>query len=302
MIPSSHERIEIEGSVLEVRAMTTLDEGIELVELQREIWGYGLPNADFPYPARALFALSKSGGHVAVAYENSKPVAFSLAWIGRQTHSGPTYLHSQLLGVLRRYRHRGIGYHLKLVQRDFALQSGIDLIRWTFDPLRSTNANLNIGKLGAVVQLYAPDYYGRIDGQFGRGLASDRVWAEWHVGSPRVDKHVNQPLAAMQHIPSHARVTRVVENSSGYRCLAEYRLELTEQKLLMEIPADFDGLCQVDFRLATRWQQEVRGILQHYLDRGYKVSGFLTLATTPRRVFYVLDHSSLPCLLDAGLA
>ncbi|MFL7871947.1 MAG: hypothetical protein AB8I58_24170, partial [Anaerolineales bacterium] len=45
-------------------------------------WGYGSKGFDSVYPARALFALSESGGFISGAYIRDKLVAFSAAWIG----------------------------------------------------------------------------------------------------------------------------------------------------------------------------------------------------------------------------
>ena len=42
-----------------------------------------------------------------------------------------------------------------------ALQRGIRLIEWTFDPLESRNAYLNIEKLGVIVRRYYLNHYGR---------------------------------------------------------------------------------------------------------------------------------------------
>jgi predicted GNAT superfamily acetyltransferase len=78
-----------------------------------------------------------------------------------------------------------LGSRLKWYQRDWCLAHGIDLVRWTFDPLRGLNASLNIGTLGAIVRSYFPDYYGDMQG-INAGLPSDRLLAEWRLGSAPV--------------------------------------------------------------------------------------------------------------------
>jgi predicted GNAT superfamily acetyltransferase len=47
------------------------------------------------------------------------------------------------------------------------------------------NANLNIGRLGAVSSTYHVDFYGEMAG-INAGVPSDRLLAEWHVVSERV--------------------------------------------------------------------------------------------------------------------
>ena len=55
-----------------------------------------------------------------------------------------------MAGVREAYRNQGLGRQLKLFQRDEALQRGITLIEWTFDPMELKNAFLNIERLGAI--------------------------------------------------------------------------------------------------------------------------------------------------------
>ena len=49
---------------------------------------------------------------------------------------------------------------LKLRQREDALQRGIELIEWTFDPLEMKNAFFNMERLGAIVRRYVENQYG----------------------------------------------------------------------------------------------------------------------------------------------
>ena len=58
------------------------------------------------------------------------------------------------------YQSRGLGYQLKLLQRERALSAGLDLVQWTYDPLQAMNAHLNFAKLGVVVEEYAVNIYG----------------------------------------------------------------------------------------------------------------------------------------------
>jgi predicted GNAT superfamily acetyltransferase len=70
---------------------------------------------------------------------------------------------------------------LKLEQRASALERGITLIQWTFDPLQAKNAYLNIEKLGVIVRRYEVEVYGPPSlGQ------TDRLIAEWWLDKPRL--------------------------------------------------------------------------------------------------------------------
>src|SRR5205823_11777737 len=89
-------------------------------------------------------------------------------------------------GVSAKYRDRGVGRMLKLFQRDEALGRGIRLIEWTFDPLELKNAHFNLNRLGAICRHYIPNLYGVTTSPLHRGMATDRLVAEWHLDSPRV--------------------------------------------------------------------------------------------------------------------
>src|SRR6266571_1490061 len=89
--------------------------------------------------------------------------------------------YSQMLAVAKEYWNGGIGFRLKLAQRDQARQRGIRLIEWTFDPLESKNAHLNVAKLGVIVRRYYVNLHGVTTSRLQQGLESDRVIAEWWI-------------------------------------------------------------------------------------------------------------------------
>ena len=100
---------------------------------------------------------------------------------------GRVVYHSHLAAVLEDLRHRDIGFRMKLAQRQHAIDAGVPLIIWTFDPLQSRNAHLNINKLGAIIRRYEVNYYSEgLSSVFDPNVPSDRVFAEWWVSSPHV--------------------------------------------------------------------------------------------------------------------
>ena len=69
---------------------------------------------------------------------------------------------SHMARRLPEYQSRGLGFQLKLLQRERALACGLDLVQWTYDPLQAMNAHLNFAKLGVVVEEYAVNIYGDV--------------------------------------------------------------------------------------------------------------------------------------------
>ncbi len=289
--------IEVCSIQIELRKLKSVTEMQELVKLQTEIWGYGRSGADYPYPARALLALSESGGLVTAAFLDGLAIGFSIAWIGIESVSRRYFLHSQLVGVDARYRHLGIGYHLKLYQRDFSIHLGLDRLKWTFDPLRSANANLNIRKLGAVIRSYFPHYYGDVQSNFSQGMATDRVLADWYVNSKRVLQRLNSTVPTFSKIPPIFQVTEVEQQTTNLSRLVRYQKNVMEEELLIEVPSDFEAISKQDQALASDWQVKVRDIFLHYLSLGYTASDFLVIQGIPRRGFYLLRKSPLKDIL-----
>src|SRR5262249_3011944 len=164
-----------------IRPIIELVELQKCVELQREAWGL----ADIEViPVRMLVTQNRVGGLVLGAFENEQLVGFLNAMPG--VRDGMPYWYSQMLAVRNPNRNRGIGSDLKLAQRDHARQRGIHLIEWTFDPLESKNAYLNVVKLGVIVRRYYVNLYGATASQMQQGLESDRVIAEWWIDRPRI--------------------------------------------------------------------------------------------------------------------
>jgi predicted GNAT superfamily acetyltransferase len=169
-------------AVIDIRRLTQLEEFAEVVRLQEAIWGFDPTDL---LPMRFQVVLSKVGGHVFGAYDGTRMVGFCFAMPGIKPGPKP-YLHSHMLGVLDEYRDAGIGRRLKLRQREDAIERGIELIEWTFDPLELRNAFFNIERLGAIVRRYALNVYGITASPLHTGLPTDRCYAEWWIGSERV--------------------------------------------------------------------------------------------------------------------
>jgi len=170
-----------------IRKCEAMDEFHECVRLQREVWG----EADLEVEPVTLFIVaSQTGGQVIGAFDGDRMVGFTLALAA--VRHGSAYLHSHMTGVLSKYRDRGVGRMLKLFQREEALGRDIRLIEWTFDPLEDRNAHFNLNRLGAICRKYIPNLYGVTTSPLHRGLATDRLLAEWVLDSPRVITAVSQ--------------------------------------------------------------------------------------------------------------
>ena len=228
------------------------------VRLQIEIWGYDLRDT---VPTRELVVVRRIGGQIVGAFDlakSSQPqgdagglIGFAMSMPG--IREGEAYLHSHMLAVLPEYRNRGIGRKLKMAQREDALARGIRKMEWTFDPLVTKNAYLNLVRLGVVVHSYSPNFYGVFSSRLQGGLPTDRLHAEWWMDSPRVQTALSGGTVELPEIQE----TIVVLG------------EILRWK-------EFES----DFARAEAAQREIRSRFQAAFSRGLTVVGFTRQAGT----------------------
>ena len=178
-----------------IRACHGTDELNACVALQKEVWNFD--DVDL-IPLRLFVVATKIGGQVIGAFDKNELIGFAMSIPG--TRGGNPYLHSHMLAVRESFRNTGLGRRLKLAQRDDALERGIRLIEWTFDPLEIKNAWLNIERLGAIARRYNPNQYGMSSSPLQGGLPTDRLVAEWWLDSERVRKVLDggSPTASVE--------------------------------------------------------------------------------------------------------
>lgn len=151
------------------------------VALQKEVWNFD--DVDL-VPLRMFIVSQKIGGQTIGAFHGDELVGFAFSIPG--SRAGHAYLHSHMLAVRDSFRNHGLGRKLKLAQRDDAIQQGIELLEWTFDPLEIKNAHLNLSRLGAIARRYSVNHYGHSSSPLQGGLPTDRLVAEWWLNSRRV--------------------------------------------------------------------------------------------------------------------
>ncbi len=269
---------------MEIRKLETPAEYVAAEEMQRTVWHF--PDREL-IPLNELVVLQKHGGHVFGAFEDRKMVGFCFGCPAFR--DGKAYHYSRMLGVLPGRQDSGIGLHLKLKQRDYVLEQGLDLVVWTFDPLQSRNAHLNIEKLGCVISEYSINLYPASGSRFNEGLESDRFTPEWWIRSRRVKNRLAGKRSA-HRLEDYPPALETVPTGKGWRAPARVRTRLRGKRVSVEIPDDIDALKKDELGLAREWRARTREALTEYLDRGFVVHGFAGLAGSGRRrSFYLLE-------------
>lgn len=270
---------------LSIRPLRTLADCRQVAALEREVWGY--TDAEDVVPPPVLIVSIKRGGILLGAFDAAgtmKGFVYSMAGL----KDGRPMQWSHMLGVAPDARNSGLGVRLKLAQRQAALDMGLDLIEWTYDPLQALNAHLNFARLGVVVTEYLENLYGESSSPLHRGTPTDRFVAAWNIREPHAERRVGSAgLAVRDRSVASAPVVNPSLPGREWRRPAEGDLSHADRRLLVEIPTGFSAMQREDPALALDWRLATRRIFQHYLGQGYRVVDFL-LALDAGRGQYLL--------------
>ncbi len=265
-----------------IRLLKSPEEFRRCERIQQSVWG------TLGASAELLSVTQKQGGVVLGAFSGPRLVGFLYAFLA-QRH-GRLIHWSHMMAVEPPWRDRGLGWQMKLAHRQIALRRGLEAIGWTYDPLQSRNAALNLTRLGGRVEEYVRDCYGRFPSAIEKGLASDRLVVNWPIASASVARRLRR-----RHAPAvDLSLPRANETALNSRQLLEnrrLRLGLTAPRLLFEIPSHTDRMRAEALPLARRWRLEARRVFEHYFARGYDVLDFAPPASaTGGRCFYILGR------------
>ena len=248
-----------------IRELRTMSDINATVELQKAVWRMHDVEVSSPHTLRAIV---HAGGAVIGAEAEGRLVGFCFgmaAW-----REGELWLWSHMAGVRPECQGRGIGWRLKLAQREWALNKGFRRMAWTFDPLQSGNANFNFNRLGTSARHYSVNHYGDMQDGINAGMASDRLEAQWQLDSPRVIE-----LAEGRHRPQLPEALQMmVLEKRGKLQFRENALASESDTFGIEIPIDIAALKRSDLARAQTWQLYVREAMTRLLGAGYIVSGF----------------------------
>jgi predicted GNAT superfamily acetyltransferase len=251
----------------------------ECVELQEAVWGDGFSER---VPVAILRVSQRLGGVAAGAYdEEGTLAAFVFGLTGVQ--EGELVHWSDMLAVRPGLRDSGLGTRLKLYQREVVLRKGVARMLWTFDPLESRNAYLNLERLGAVSREYVEDMYGESNSPLHQGLATDRLVALWELESHRAERAAARGAGGAGHDLAKVEeeggetVREALGVVAGSRGSGDWprpgtpRLDLDAQIISVAVPAAIQELRDGDPALAGQWREVTRRTLSHYLAGGWEV-------------------------------
>ncbi|MGP3963657.1 GNAT family N-acetyltransferase [Nonomuraea sp. 3N208] len=233
-----------------VRELREIDEFREVYRLFDQIWHPDPHNA--PVSVELMIGFAHTGNYVAGAFEGTTLVGASVGFLAE---GGA--LHSHVTGALMS---RGIGYALKLHQRDWCLERGLKKITWTFDPLVRRNARFNLVKLGAMPKAYLEDFYGAMTDAINEGDVSDRLLAVWQVAQEDQGRRDVQ-VETLPVLLGSEDERPVVTGVQG-------------DVVLVGTPHDIEALRRTNPAAAKEWRTALRTVLGGLMGGGGRVVGF----------------------------
>jgi len=233
-------------SQIQIRELTIADEMVILGDVFQQVWG----SATEIIRLEMLMAISHAGGYVVGAFDMSRGDDSRGEILGASAgvlaiHHGQPALHSHVTGILPGARSTGLGRAMKLHQRQWALDRGIEWIVWTFDPLVQRNAWFNIAILGAEVHEYLPHFYGTMTDAINAGDDSDRLLMAWSTAT--------NPDTAPRDGTTHLGQPGVT---------------------LIPTPDDIVTLRRTDPNEVAQWRGSTRSALIEALTSGSQIVGF----------------------------
>ena len=274
-----------------IRILESPEDMTSVEELQRAVW----PGSETDVvPAHMLITAMHNGGLVIGAFLEDRIIGFVFGFPGLEfIPDGPRPKHcSHMMGIHPDHRDSGIGFALKRAQWQMVRHQGLDHITWTYDPLLSRNAYLNIAKLGAVCNTYRRSEYGEMRDGLNAGLPSDRFQVDWWVNTRRVERRLSKrprrPLKLDNFAKADLQPLYSLQSQSGNWPRPPEHFSPLEGKLaLAEIPSDFSALKDADFPLARDWRFFSREVFETAFAAGFIVTDFVY---DQSRSFYVLSH------------
>ncbi|MFS0673989.1 GNAT family N-acetyltransferase [Ornithinibacillus sp. 179-J 7C1 HS] len=237
---------------IEIKEITTIEELEQMQRIEEVVW------QETPIPLHQTLTALRNGGVIIGAFLKGEMIGFQYSFPGFDGNE--IYLVSHSLAILPAYRKSGIGEKIKRKQRDVAAHKGYDKMIWTFDPLHSVNAFLNLHKLGAIATTYKENYYGMMDDGLNKGLASDRFVVEWKCKQ-------EQEALAVSFDPSKVLV-EMDQNKEPIRTNVIFQNE--SDKWFIAIPKNIQEIKEENLELAIKWRTMTRELFQLLFSNGYK--------------------------------
>ena len=254
---------------LTLRSLASQEDYDRCLTLEKKTWG---PDFSECVPTSMLMINQKVGGISAGAFAEDGSMAALIYGLTGFYQSRPSHW-SHIMAVAEEYKNLGLGIEMKRYQRECLLAAGVDHMRWTYDPLESRNAHLNLNRLGALPVEYVHDIYGPGDSSgLHAGIGTDRFIVYWDLTGERTrDILADGGLRVDREWWSLVPVINI--DGSGHPLRAHFELP-AEAAVRVAVPDNIQAAKQGGPDAGMHWRSCTRRALAGYMGRGYKVCNF----------------------------
>ncbi len=289
--------------MIEIRPVTTIEESRLIEGITRAAWGGG---TEIAIPDHLILTMAKeAGGVVLLAWDRNKPIGYCLGFLAFTEPERRLKHCSHVAGVIPGYQGRRVGEMIKWAQRDAVLETAVDHITWTYDPLETRNGRLNIHKLGAICNTYKRNVYGELRDALNWGVPTDRFRVDWWLTSPRVEAHKAGSQAYKSFDEWLAAGVKVVNMPTARPRVQQFPVDIVgtvdniwyvgsintaafEQKhLLVAVPKDFQSIKKADVGLGLAWRMHTREIFERAFAAGFVTTDLLV---EEQLCYYLLER------------
>lgn len=259
---------------IKIKKVTSMKELPKIQKLEKSIWN--MP----PTPVHQTFTALNNGGIILGAYDGDDMVGYLYSFAGFDGKN--SYLCSHMLGMLEPYRKGGIGVQMKWRQAEIAKNMGYPYITWTFDPLESLNAYLNLHKLGATGAYYKENHYGEMEDDLNQGLPTDRIQIIWYLDDHKNKKanRINENNVLLNISDNKPTITEAFEND----------IFNNRGGWFVAIPVNFQEIKRKDIELAKKWRYETRKVFQALFLHGYQATDIVHNREKGISYYYFSDN------------
>ena len=269
---------EVKGKQLIVKKLSGVSDIGPYLDLLNMIWAFDDPDK---IPLHEAIVNVHTGGLFLGVDYNGVPVGLVYVMPSYNKRWGYHH-HSNFMGFTEECRSLGIGMEAKRAHAVLALREGVDLVTWTFDPLKEPNADFNFRKLGCVCDTYIQDLYGTMESEFNPGLPTDRFMVKWELKNERVMRRLAGTVPTPDDIAEKFKNVEVISQILGERTFVH-------TQYLLKIPSEIFELVKINPKQAKLKLNEFSDIVSAFFKADYEVRQMIRAGIIGPSSYYLLQ-------------